>query len=84
VKNWFHNFVLTFSNLCRYSWVLHDIMAGKRCEMSAKTGTYSRRVDGDTSPLDIESGLQLLHILFTSDVSGMLVPEELEAGPCTS
>jgi predicted Zn-dependent peptidase len=59
--------------------VLHDIMAGKRCEMSAKTGTYTRRVDGDTSPTDIESGLQLLHILFTSDVSRMLVPEELEA-----
>ena len=59
--------------------VLHDIMAGKRCEMAAKTGTYYRRVDGDTSPTDIESGLQLLHILFTSDVMGMLVPEELEA-----
>lgn len=59
--------------------VLHDIMAGKRCDMSAKTATYSRRVDGDTSPVDIETSLQLLHILFTSDVSGMLVPEELEA-----
>ena len=30
--------------------VLYDVLAGKRYEMSAKTGTYNRRVDGDTSP----------------------------------
>ena len=59
--------------------VLYDVLAGKRYEMSAKTGTYNRRVDGDTSPVDIETAMQLIHLLFTSDVTEMLVPEELEA-----
>lgn len=59
--------------------ILSDVLAGKRCDVSSKTGTYYRRVDGDTSPTDIESGLQLIHALFTSNVRDMLVPEELEA-----
>ena len=59
--------------------VLYDVLAGKRYEMSAKTGTYNRRVDGDTSPVDIETAMQLIHLLFTSDVTEMLVREELEA-----
>ena len=59
--------------------VLHDVMAGKRCDVSAKTGTYHRRVDADASPVDLETGMQLAHLLFTSDVAEMLVPEELEA-----
>jgi len=59
--------------------ILFDVLAGKRADVAAKTGTYVRCVDGDTSPTDIETGLQLVHMLFTSDVSSMLVPEELEA-----
>ena len=59
--------------------VLHDVMAGKRCDVSAKTGTYHRRVDADASPVDLETGMQLAHLLFTSDVAEMLGPEELEA-----
>ena len=58
---------------------LFDALAGKRADVSAKTGTYFRRVDGDTSPTDIETGLQLMYALFTGDVRSMLVPEELEA-----
>lgn len=59
--------------------ILADILAGKRCDVAAKTGTYYRKVDGEASPTDIESTLQLIHMLFTSDVKSMLVPEELEA-----
>ncbi len=58
---------------------LFDALAGKRADVAAKTGTYFRRVDGDTSPTDIETGLQLMYALFTGDVRSMLVPEELEA-----
>ena len=58
---------------------LFDALAGKRADVSAKTGTYFRHVDGDTSPTDIETGLQLVYALFTGDVRSMLVPEELEA-----
>jgi predicted Zn-dependent peptidase len=58
---------------------LFDALAGKRADVAAKTGTYFRRVDGDTSPTDIETGLQLMYMLFTQDVRSMLVPEELEA-----
>jgi hypothetical protein len=35
---------------------LFDALAGKRADVAAKTGTYFRRVDGDTSPTDIEDG----------------------------
>ena len=59
--------------------ILADILAGKRCDVAAKTGTYYRKVDGEASPTDIESTMQLIHMLFTSDVKSMLVPEELEA-----
>ena len=58
---------------------LFDALAGKRADVAANTGTYFRRVDGDTSPTDIETGLQLMYALFTGDVRSMLVPEELEA-----
>jgi predicted Zn-dependent peptidase len=59
--------------------ILSDILAGKRADVSAKTGTYFRRVDGDFSPTDVETGLQLVYLLFTSDVKKMLNHDELEA-----
>lgn len=58
--------------------ILSDILAGKRADVACTTGTYFRRIDGDTSPVDIEVGLQLIYLLFTQDVTKMLVPEEIE------
>ena len=58
--------------------VLHDVMAGKRCDVGEDGDVSPARGRGRRAPWT-ETGMQLAHLLFTSDVAEMLVPEELEA-----
>ncbi|XP_057501737.1 zinc protease PQQL-like isoform X2 [Actinidia eriantha] len=48
--------------------VLMDMLAGKRAEVGTKLGAYMRTFSGDCSPSDLETALQLLYQLFTTDV----------------
>ncbi|XP_043705638.1 zinc protease PQQL-like isoform X2 [Telopea speciosissima] len=54
--------------------VLMDLLAGKRAEVGTKVGAYMRTFSGDCSPSDLETALQLVYQLFTTDV----VPGEEE------
>ncbi|CAL5215055.1 unnamed protein product [Lathyrus oleraceus] len=52
--------------------VLMDMLAGKRAEVGTKIGAYMRTFYGDCSPSDLETGLQLVYQLFTTN----LTPDE--------
>ncbi|KAL4334276.1 hypothetical protein GQ457_07G040060 [Hibiscus cannabinus] len=48
--------------------VLMEMLAGKRVEVGTKLGAYMRTFSGDCSPSDLETALQLVYQLFTTDV----------------
>ncbi|KAK8921287.1 hypothetical protein KSP39_PZI019966 [Platanthera zijinensis] len=48
--------------------VLMDMLAGKRAEVGAKVGAYMRTFSGDCSPSDLETALQLVYKLFSTNV----------------
>ncbi|XP_020597677.1 zinc protease PQQL-like isoform X2 [Phalaenopsis equestris] len=48
--------------------VLMDMLAGKRAEISTKVGAYMRTFSGDCSPSDLETALQLVYQLFSTNV----------------
>ncbi|XP_078169088.1 insulinase (Peptidase family M16) protein isoform X3 [Carex rostrata] len=48
--------------------VLMDMLAGKRAEVGTKVGAYMRTFCGDCSPTDLETALQLVYQLFTTNV----------------
>ncbi|KAJ7536029.1 hypothetical protein O6H91_12G054400 [Diphasiastrum complanatum] len=47
---------------------LMDMLAGKRAEVGTKVGAYMRTFSGDCSPTDLETALQLIYQLFTTNV----------------
>ncbi|KAF5748513.1 putative Mitochondrial-processing peptidase subunit beta mitochondrial [Tripterygium wilfordii] len=49
--------------------VLMDMLAGKRVEVGTKVGAYMRTFSGDCSPSDLETALQLVYQLFTTNVT---------------
>ncbi|KAK3027106.1 hypothetical protein RJ639_042400, partial [Escallonia herrerae] len=49
-------------------YLLMDMLAGKRAEVGTKLGAYTRTFSGDCSPSDLETALQLVYKLFTTDV----------------
>lgn len=48
--------------------VIMDMLAGKRAEVGTKLGAYMRTFSGDCSPSDLETALQLVYQLFTTNV----------------
>ncbi|KAL5728894.1 hypothetical protein ACHQM5_001921 [Ranunculus cassubicifolius] len=54
--------------------VLMDMLAGKRVDFNTKVGSYMRTFCGDCSPADLETALQLVYKLFTTNI----VPGEEE------
>ncbi|XP_027343574.1 zinc protease PQQL-like isoform X4 [Abrus precatorius] len=52
--------------------VIMDMLAGKRAEVGTKIGAYMRTFYGDCSPSDLETALQLVYQLFTTN----LTPDE--------
>ncbi|XP_010536848.1 PREDICTED: zinc protease PQQL-like isoform X2 [Tarenaya hassleriana] len=54
--------------------VLMDMLAGKRVEVGTKLGAYMRTFSCDCSPTDLETALQLVYQLFTTNVK----PQEEE------
>ncbi|KAK5829923.1 zinc protease PQQL-like [Gossypium arboreum] len=48
--------------------VLMEMLAGKRVEVGTKLGAYMRTFSGDCSPSDLETALQLVYQLFTTNV----------------
>lgn len=56
--------------------MLMDMLAGKRVEVSARLGPYMRTFSCDCSPTDLETALQLVYQLFTTNV----MPQEEEVG----
>jgi predicted Zn-dependent peptidase len=58
--------------------VYDGIIAGLRSDVHANVTMYRRNIEGETSPVDIESALQCIHLLFTHDVSTTNDPEVLE------
>ena len=46
--------------------VLSDVLAGKRVSVAAGESAYWRTFGGDQSPEDLETALQLVHRLFTT------------------
>ncbi|XP_065849756.1 zinc protease PQQL-like isoform X2 [Euphorbia lathyris] len=49
--------------------VMMDMLAGKRVEVGMKVGAYMRSFSGDCSPSDLETALQLVYQLFTTNVT---------------
>ncbi|KAG5155739.1 hypothetical protein JHK82_013708 [Glycine max] len=49
--------------------VLMDMLAGKRAEVGTKIGAYMRTFYGDCSPSDLETALQLVYQLFTTNLT---------------
>ncbi|KAF4371416.1 hypothetical protein F8388_001944 [Cannabis sativa] len=49
--------------------MLMDMLAGKRAEVGNKIGAYMRTFSGDCSPSDMETALQLVYQLFTTNVT---------------
>lgn len=56
---------------CNYlaTQVLADVLTGKRVQLSMSEGAYWRKFVGESSPGDLELGLQLVHKLFTYSVT---------------
>lgn len=48
--------------------VLMDVLAGKRAAVAPSLATFWRLISGDLSPLDLETAMQLVHKLFTTEV----------------
>ena len=59
---------LSQAGLCHLQ-VLSDLLTGKRVQLSMSEGAYWRKFAGEDSPGDMESGLQLVHKLFASNVT---------------
>ncbi|KAG2499479.1 hypothetical protein HYH03_002426 [Edaphochlamys debaryana] len=55
--------------------VLGDVLAGRRVDLETSEGAYYRNMRGVQSPGDLETALQLVHLLFTTQVR--LVPDEV-------
>lgn len=49
--------------------VLADLLTGKRVQLSMSEGAYWRKFAGEASPGDMESGMQLVHKLFSHRVT---------------
>ncbi|KAL1364192.1 hypothetical protein HN51_012358 [Arachis hypogaea] len=49
--------------------ILMDMLAGKRAEVGTKIGAYMRTFSGDCSPTDLETALQLVYQLFTTNLT---------------
>ncbi|XP_062148705.1 zinc protease PQQL-like isoform X1 [Alnus glutinosa] len=49
--------------------ILMDMLAGKRAEVGVNLGAYMRSFSGDCSPSDLETALQLVYQLFTTNVA---------------
>lgn len=49
--------------------VLADLLTGKRVQLSMSESAYWRKIAGENSPGDMESGLQLVHKLFSHKVT---------------
>ena len=58
--------------------VYDGILAGIRSDVHANVSMYRRNIEGETSPVDIDTALQCIHLLFTHDVSTTNDPEILE------
>lgn len=56
--------------------VLMEVLMGKRCELAVAEGAYWRTLSGEQSPSDLDTALQMVHSLFTTDLTP--VPAELE------
>ena len=56
--------------------LISDILAGKRCNISCSLLAYRRTFSGEQSPMDLESALQLIYLLFTQTVKPD--PEDLK------
>ena len=54
--------------------VLSDVLAGKRASVGAGESPYWRTFGGDQSPEDLETALQLVHRLFTTQVLSWIAP----------
>lgn len=54
---------------CLAMQVLADVLTGKRVQLSMSEGAYWRKFVGESSPGDLELGLQLMHKLFTYSVT---------------
>ena len=52
-----------------YLQVLADLLTGKRVQLSMSESSYWRKFAGESSPGDLESGLQLVHKLFSHKVT---------------
>lgn len=48
--------------------VLMDVLAGRRASVAASVSSFWRLLSGDLSPLDLETAMQLIHKLFTTEV----------------
>lgn len=45
-----------------------DLLSGRRTHVSLDVGYYRRDMYGDCSPQDLETQLQMMHMLFTAKV----------------
>lgn len=59
---------------CGGGQVLSDVLAGKRASVGAGESPYWRTFGGDQSPEDLETALQLVHRLFTTQVPSRITP----------
>ena len=50
----------------RQAQVMTDLLMGKRCEVGMSTSFYGRSFEGEQSPGDLETAMQLVHRLFTA------------------
>ena len=53
-----------------------EVLMGKRCELAVAEGAYWRTLTGEQRPSDLDTALQMVHSLFTTDLTP--VPAELE------
>lgn len=44
--------------------ILNEILKGKRVDLDYSEGAFSRAFRGELSPTDLETALQLVHLLF--------------------
>jgi predicted Zn-dependent peptidase len=58
--------------------IYDGILAGLRTDVAANVSMYRRNIEGETSPVDIETALQCIHLLFTHNVGTTNDPEVLE------
>jgi zinc protease len=51
--------------------LLNDFLAGTRLDVATSEGAYSRTFKAALSPEDLETAMQLLHLLFTTTCVGV-------------